>query len=71
MGALVAIGTAVTLLGLCGLACCVVLAVRARRAGLDDAAMAAALRRVVTLNMASLGVAALGLACVVTGALLG
>ncbi|MFN3972362.1 MAG: hypothetical protein ACK4L4_13480 [Gemmobacter sp.] len=68
---LIWIGAAVALAGVAGLALCIALALRARGAGLPDAEMRAALQRVVVLNMAALGVSALGLMLVVTGILLG
>jgi uncharacterized membrane protein len=71
MQALIWVGTAMALAGVGGLGYCVVRALRARRAGLEDAAMRAELQRVVLINMAALGVSALGLALVVTGILLG
>jgi len=71
MQALIWVGTAMALAGVGGLGYCVLRAVRARRAGLDDAAMRAELQRVVAINMAALGVSALGLAAVVAGILLG
>ena len=46
-------------------------AARAKRLGLDDAAMRAELQRVVTINLAAVGVSAMGLAAVVAGILLG
>ncbi len=64
------IGAALTLAGVAGLGWCIRLAVRAKARGLDDAAMRAALQRVVTLNLAALGVSALGLMLVVVGVLL-
>ena len=63
-------GAALTLCGVAGLGYCVVRAVRARRAGLEDAVMRAELQRVVAINMAALAVSALGLAAVVSGILL-
>ena len=71
MQALIWVGAAMTLVGVGGLGYCVLRAIRARRAGLDDAAMRAELQRVVAINMAALGVSALGLAAVVAGILLG
>jgi hypothetical protein len=59
------------LVGLAGLGYCVLRAMRARRAGLDDTAMRAELQRVVAINMGAMGVSALGLAMVVVGILLG
>jgi len=71
MQALIWAGVAMTLIGLAGLAYCVLRAMRARRAGLEDAAMRAELQRVVAINMGAMGVSALGLALVVMGILLG
>ena len=68
---LIWIGTAVALCGVAGLLRCIQLAIRARRSGLDDAAMRAQLQKIVTLNLAALGISALGLMLVVTGILLG
>lgn len=70
MDALMIVGAGITLVGLVGLGFCIALAIRARRARLDDTAMRAALQRVVALNVAALGISALGLMCVVLGALL-
>ena len=71
MEALVWIGAALALAGVAGLIRCILLALRARRSGMEDAAMRTALQRVVVLNMAALGVSALGLMCVVAGIILG
>jgi hypothetical protein len=71
MQSLIWAGTALTVIGLLGLGYCIWRAARAKRACLDDAAMRAELQRVVTLNLAALGVSALGLAAVVSGILLG
>lgn len=71
MQALIWAGTIMTLIGVGGLGYCVLRTVRARRAGLEEAAMRAELQRVVTINMAALGISALGLAAVVAGILLG
>lgn len=68
---LIWIGAAIALAGVAGLVWCIVLALRARRAGLPDDALRARLQQVVVLNMAALGVSALGLMCVVAGILLG
>ena len=64
------VGTAASLCGLGGLLWCIFLALKARRAGLTDDAMRARLQHIVTLNMAALGVSALGLMMVVAGILL-
>lgn len=71
MQALIWAGAALTLVGLAGLGYCVLRALRARRAGLEDAEMRAELQRVVAINMGAMGISALGLAMVVTGILLG
>lgn len=71
MQTLIWIGAAVSLAGVAGLIWCIVLALRARRAGLPDAEMRAALQRVVVINMAALAVSAIGLMMVVVGVILG
>jgi len=71
MQGLIWAGTALTLAGLIGLVYCILRAARAKRAGLDDATMRAELQRVVVINLAAVGLSALGLAAVVTGILLG
>jgi hypothetical protein len=71
MQALIWAGTAMTLVGVGGLVYCVLRTLKARRAGLEEAAMRAELQRVITINMAALGFSALGLAAVVAGILLG
>jgi len=71
MQALIPIGATLSLAGVAGLIWCIVLALRARRAGLDDAALRARLQHLVALNLAALGVSALGLMLVVIGILLG
>ena len=63
-------GAIVSLGGVGGLIWCIVLALKARRAGLTDDAMRARLQHIVTLNMIALGVSALGLMLVVVGILL-
>lgn len=63
-------GAALSMCGVAGLVWCIFLALKARRAGLTDDAMRARLQRIVTFNMAALGVSALGLMLVVAGILL-
>ena len=63
-------GAALTLAGVAGLVWCVVLALRAKRSGLEDAAMRAALQRVVVLNLGALALSGLGLMLVVVGVIL-
>lgn len=70
MEALIWIGAVAALAGVAGLIWCIVLAMRARKSGLPDDEMRAALQRVVVLNMGALGVSALGLMLVVAGILL-
>jgi heme exporter protein D len=71
MQAMIWAGAGLTVIGLLGLGYCILRAVRARRAGLDDIAMRAELQRVVAINLAAVGISALGLAAVVAGVLLG
>lgn len=71
MQMLIPAGSVISLLGVAGLIYCVLQAWRARKAGHDEAAMRAELRRVVMINMAALAVSALGLMLVVLGILLG
>lgn len=71
MDVLIGIGAAVTLLGLAGVVWSVVLVLRARRAGLDDAALRARLQRALPVNLAALLLSLLGLMLVVTGVMLG
>lgn len=71
MEGLIWAGAALTMIGLGGLIYCILRAARAKRAGLEDAAMRAELQRVVTINLAAVGVSALGLAAVVAGIILG
>jgi len=67
---LIWIGAGITLLGVVGLVWCIVLAMRAKKAGLPDAEMRAALQRVVVLNLGALAVSGIGLMCVVFGVML-
>ncbi|MGB3280900.1 MAG: hypothetical protein WBA92_17065 [Pseudorhodobacter sp.] len=67
MEVLIWVGAAVSLVGVAGLAWCIILALRARNSGLPDDAMRQALQKVVIYNMAALGVSAIGLMLVVLG----
>ena len=67
MEAIVWIGAALTLVGLAMLVWCIVAVMRAKRAGLDEAALKARLQKVVALNLAALGVSGLGLMMVIVG----
>ena len=71
MGALVWIGALVTVGGLVGILWCILDTLRARRAGLEDAALRARMQRVVVVNLAALFISALGLMLVVLGLFLG
>lgn len=63
-------GAAVSLVGLGGLIWCILLAMKARRSGLDDGAMRARLQKIVALNMGALFISVIGLMMVVVGVLL-
>lgn len=60
-------GAAVTLMGVAGLIGCILHVLRLRRAGLDEAALRAALQRAVAWNMGALGLSVLGLMLVILG----
>lgn len=64
-------GAAVSLGGVAALLWCVVYALRARRAGLEDAALRARLKTAVLVNLVALMISALGLMIVVAGIMLG
>lgn len=68
---LIWIGALVSLIGIAGLIWCVMIALRAKREGLDDDAMKARLQSVVAINMGALFLSAIGLMMVVIGILLG
>ena len=70
MAMVIWIGAALTLAGVAGLVWCIVLALKAKRSGLADAAMKAALQRVVALNLGALALSGLGLMLVVVGVIL-
>lgn len=64
---LIWIGALVTLLGLAGLIWCILVVQKARKEGLDDAALKARLQKVVAMNMGALFLSAIGLMMVVLG----
>ena len=64
---LIWIGALVTLVGLAGLIWCILVVQKARKEGLDDAAMKARLQKVVAMNMGALFLSAIGLMMVVIG----
>ena len=67
---LVAIGAAVSLLGIAGLIWCILMALKARKSSSNEEELRLRLQRVVLLNMSALGVSALGLMIVVIGIVL-
>jgi len=64
-------GVAATVLGLAGLIWCIVLALRAKRVGGSEDQVRAKLQRVVLINLAAMGLSAMGLMLVVIGVMLG
>lgn len=64
-------GAALTLAGVAALVWCIAAVVRARRAGLDDAALRARMRGVLAVNMGALAASFVGLMLVLTGIILG
>lgn len=60
-------GAILTLFGLAALVWCIVKVARARKAGLDDAALRIVMQRVVAVNMAALAASTIGLMLVVVG----
>lgn len=67
MEMLIWIGAAVSLLGVLGLLYCVYSAFKLRNAGLSEDKARVAMQRVVVINMAALGVSAIGLMMVILG----
>lgn len=59
-----------TVLGLAGLLYCIIAVARAKRAGLDDAALRERLQKAVAINLGALAVSALGLMIVIVGVFL-
>ncbi|TCO68782.1 hypothetical protein [Rhodovulum euryhalinum] len=71
MEALIWIGAAVSLAGLAGIIRVILQVRAARRAGLPEPELRARLQKAIALNMAALGLSALGLMMVVIGITLG
>ena len=71
MEILVWIGAFLTLCGLLGVIWSVVLVVRARRAGFEDAALRARIQRALPVNIGAFFLSMLGLMLVVVGVTLG
>lgn len=67
---LIIIGTLIALVGLAGLVLSALRVLRARREGLDEAALKEAVRSAMVLNMGALALSALGLMMVVVGVIL-
>ncbi|APX88844.1 hypothetical protein BV394_03120 [Brevirhabdus pacifica] len=70
MEILVWIGAALSVIGLCGLLYCIVLAARARTSGAPHAEIQQRMQKVVALNLAALSLSGLGLGMVIVGVLL-
>ena len=70
MQKLVLLGLLLTLAGLGGLAWCILQGLRIRRAALSAAEIHARLHRLVAVNLASVALAALGLAALIAGLML-
>ncbi|MWB77937.1 hypothetical protein GLS40_07875 [Pseudooceanicola sp. 216_PA32_1] len=64
-------GAAVSLIGLVGLVWSIVRVNRARKAGLDDEALRAAVQKVLPLNLGALFLSVIGLMLVILGIFLG
>ncbi|MFT3974314.1 MAG: hypothetical protein QM699_12940 [Amaricoccus sp.] len=70
MHLLAPLGLVLTLAGLFGLGACIWRGVRIRRSALPPAEVHAALHRLIALNLASVGAAAIGLGLLVVGLVL-
>ena len=64
-------GAVLTLAGVAALIWCILAVARARRAGLDDAALRDRMRPVLAVNMGALALSMVGLLLVITGIVLG
>ncbi|MFC3058103.1 hypothetical protein [Paenirhodobacter populi] len=63
-------GAVVSVAGLCGIVASILSILRARRGGLDDAALRGRLQQAMTINLAALFTSVIGLMMVVVGVLL-
>jgi hypothetical protein len=63
-------GALLTMAGLAGLFWAIARVARARRAGLEDAALRVVLQKAVAINLGALAVSALGLMLIVAGVML-
>ena len=64
-------GAVLTMAGVAALIWCILAVARARRAGLDDAALRDRMRPVLAVNMGALALSMIGLLLVITGIVLG
>ena len=71
MDGLIWSGAAVSCLGLVGLVLSIIRVNRARKAGLDDEGLRAAVQKVLPLNLGSLFLSVVGLMMVIVGIFLG
>ncbi len=71
MSYLVWAGAVISLIGIGGILWCILAVARAKRAGLDDEGLRAAMKRVVAVNLGALFVSVIGLMLVVVGVVLG
>ena len=71
MDILIWTGAALSMLGLAGLVWCIVKVASARRAGLSDEELRAAVQKVLPYNFGALGLSVIGLMMVITGIFLG
>jgi len=71
MDMLIWAGAVVSLVGLVGLVWCIFTVSRAKRAGLDDAALRDTLKSVMPVNLGALFLSVLGLMMVIVGIFLG
>lgn len=71
MGWLILIGAVISAIGLIGLVYSIVRVIKARRSGLSDDELKAAVASALPLNMGSFALSALGLMMVVVGVILG
>jgi len=71
MSYLIWAGAVISLIGIGGIVWCILAVTRAKRAGLDDEALRATMKRVVAVNLGALFVSVIGLMLVVVGVVLG
>jgi hypothetical protein len=70
MTLLIMIGAGLSLIGVCGLIWCILLALNARKMDLSEADMRQKLQKIVALNLGALAISAVGLMMVVVGVFL-